>query len=83
MGANHTTEKMVEYIAMCIQLKVSSLGGVCGEDTQVALHQSNGRGHDVDQSQHGELTHVQSDAHQATQRTKKKGGNKFHYFEKL
>ena len=68
---------MVEYIAMCTQLKVSSLGGVRGEDTQVALHQSDGRGHDVDQSQHVVLTRVQSDAHQATQQTEKKGETNF------
>ena len=68
---------MVEYIAMCTQLKVSSPGGVRGEDTQVALHESNGRGHDVDQSQHGVLTRVQSDVHQATQQTQKKGEANF------
>ena len=62
---------------MCTQLKVSSPGGVHGEDTQVALHQSNGRGHDVDQSQHGVLTRVQSDAHQATQQTQKNGEKNF------
>ena len=73
MWANHTMEKMDEYIMMCTQLKVSSPGGVRGEDTQVALHQSNGIGHDVDQSQHVVLMHVQSNAHQATQQTQKKG----------
>ena len=77
MWANHTMEKMAEYIAMCTQLKVSSPGGVRREDTQVTLHQSNGRGHDVDQSQHGVLTRVQSDAHQATQQTEEKGETNF------
>ena len=61
------------YIAMCTQLKVSSPGGVRSEDTQVVLHQSNGRGHDTDQSQHVVQTRVQSDAHQVTQQTCKRG----------
>ena len=49
--------------------------------TQVILHQSDGRGHDVDQSQHVVLMRVQSDAHQATQQTQKRG--KCHDFEGL
>ena len=61
------------YIAMCTQLKISSLGGVCGEDTQVIFHQSDGRGHDADQLHHAVQTRVQSDAHQVTQQTRKRG----------
>ena len=59
-------KKKAVYIAMCTRLKISSPGGVCGADIQVIFHQSDGRGHDADQSQHVVQTCVQSDAHQAT-----------------
>ena len=80
MSQSHYEKKDV-YIATCTQLKVGSPGGVLGEDTQVVFHQSDGRGHDADKSQHVVQTRVQRDVHQVTQQTRKRG--KRHGFEGL
>ena len=79
--ANHTMGKLAEYIAMCTQLKVSSPWRVCDENIQGVLNQSDGRGHGVDQSQHGCWRVCKAMRTKQLNKLKKIGGNKFDYFE--